>query len=189
MADAILRRRVELGRRLAELGKLEQRVVAESVRPARGGGDRAAPDAFRHERPRIVRMLHEHHYAVIVGASIPLEVAKQAIVIARIALFARPFAPREVRRLHAGRAAERLYAQPGVVGERRQAAGPAGMPCFGERILDERRVRLLGVVDAELRLGYDPHRQGREQRADLAQLAGIARREHQLHARRYSASQ
>ena len=54
--------------------------------------------------------------------------------------------------MHAGRAAERGDADARVVGERGQLRVRARVPRLGERVLDERQVRLVGFGDAELGL-------------------------------------
>ena len=51
--------------------------------------------------------------------------------------------------MHPRRAAERLDAQAGIVGERRQARGAAGVARLGERVLEKGGVRLVGLADAE----------------------------------------
>src|SRR5687768_15232152 len=55
------------------------------------------------------------------------------------------------------------------------------MARLGERILEEGGVRLVGLRDAERRLRHQLDGQRGEDGADLPQLAGIARREDQLH--------
>ena len=56
--------------------------------------------------------------------------------------------------MHPRRAAERLDAQAGIVGERRQARGAAGVARLGEGVLEKGGVRLVGLADAEGGLGH-----------------------------------
>jgi hypothetical protein len=57
---------------------------------------------------------------------------------------------------------------------------PRGIPRFRERVLDEGRVRLLGVGDAKLGLRDDLDPERREQLAEFAELAGVARGKDEL---------
>jgi hypothetical protein len=50
--------------------------------------------------------------------------------------------------VYAGRTVEGGHADAGIIRERRQAAGAAGVSRFGERILDEGEMRLVCVADA-----------------------------------------
>ena len=75
--------------------------------------------------------------------------------------------------MHAGRAAQRLDADAGIVGQRRQAAFAADVARLGQRVLDEGAVRLFGLGDAELRLRQHLDAERREHALELAQLAGI----------------
>jgi len=83
----------------------------------------------------------------------------------------------------------RFDAQAGIVGERRQAGGATGVARLGERVLEERIVRLFRFRDAELRLGNDLKVKRRKQFADFADLARVAGGQHQPFHRWYSASQ
>src|SRR2546421_8128000 len=182
VADAILFRRVELGRGLAKRGQIEQRIVTEAVRPARRARDLAAPDAFGDEGARIVSVAQEQHPAVIVSPALLSQAGQQLLVIARIALLARTFATCVIRRMHPGLAVERLHAQPRIIGERGQARRPARVPRLGKGVFEKGRVRLVGFRDAESRLRHELDRERRQQSADFPPLAGIARRKDQLHS-------
>src|SRR5207253_10112455 len=85
-----------------------------------------------------------------------------------------------IRRMHARLTAERRHAKPRIVGERRQPRGAARVARLGERVLDERRVRLLGLRDAERRLRHELEL-GRKDRLQLAQLAGVMRGDDDFH--------
>src|SRR5687768_718383 len=86
VAEAVFARRVELGGRHAQVGKVEQGVVAEAVRAARGTRDFASPDPLGDERVRILRMPYEYHDAAIMSPSLLPQAAKKLRVVARIAL-------------------------------------------------------------------------------------------------------
>jgi hypothetical protein len=82
--------------------------------------------------------------------------------------------------VHARLAAECRHAQAGVVGERRQAGELRGMARLGQGVLEEGAVRLLGLGDGEGRLRQHLDVEGREQRGELAQLAGVVGGEDEL---------
>ena len=90
--------------------------------------------------------------------------------------------------MHAGFAAERVDTQARIVRERGKACGTARMARLGERVLEEGGVRLRDFGDPERRLG-DKLDVALEQSFDLAQLARIVGRQHQLHFSAYSATQ
>src|SRR5262249_54315897 len=75
---------------------------------------------------------------------------------------------------------ERTHADARVVGERRQPGAAARVARLRERVLDERRVGLLGVGDLESRLrnNLDPERA--QQGLEFAQLPRIRGGEHEL---------
>ena len=78
------------------------------------------------------------------------------------------------RALHTGRAVQRLDADAGIIRERRQLGQRACMARLRERVLDERRMGLIGLGNAELALRNDVDAERREQPGKLAELAGIA---------------
>ena len=84
--------------------------------------------------------------------------------------------------MHARRATERIHAQTGVISQRRQARGAAGVARLGKRVLEKGGMRLIGLADTERRLRDDLDGKGREDGADFPQLAGIPRRQNQLHS-------
>jgi len=94
--------------------------------------------------------------------------------------FSVSIAPRVIGGIHAGLAAERRHAKPRIVGERGQARGLGGVARLGERVLEEGPMGLfrLGHAPVRLRHGVDPKRP--EHRLQLAQLAGIVRRNDDL---------
>ena len=91
--------------------------------------------------------------------------------------------------MHARRAAERIDAEPRIVGERRQAGGAARVARLGERVLQEGTVRFIRLVYTELRLRHDFDGKRREQRADLADFSRVAGGEDDAFQTWYSASQ
>src|SRR6185295_5929561 len=86
-----------------------------------------------------------------------------------------------VRRRDARRAAERIDAQPRVVGDRRRVGGARRVARLRERVLDEGRMRLVGLGDAELALRDELDRQRREERGELGELGAVVRREDEPH--------
>ena len=81
----------------------------------------------------------------------------------------------EARRPHARLAAERHHAQARVVCERGQPAALGCVARLRQRVLDERRMRLVGRLDTEFALSDNLNADIHQQRAKLAQLAGIGR--------------
>ncbi len=86
---------------------------------------------------------------------------------------------REARRLHAGRAVQRVDADARIVGERGQTGQAARVPRLGKRVFDKRMVRLGGFRDAELGLSDHFDSQRRQQTPEFPQLARVAGREHE----------
>ena len=77
--------------------------------------------------------------------------------------------------MHARLSVERRDANSRVIGKRRKPRAAAGVARFGERVLDETAMRLLGIGHTEIRLRDDFHSERREERLDFTQLAGIRR--------------
>ena len=160
----------EPGRRIEEV-----RVVAEAAGASRRVDDRPVPRALGDDRLGIGVVPQQRQHAGVMRAAVgdAGERRDQLRVVAGVGLRL----ARVARALHARRAAERAHADAGIVGERRQLRVRARVPRLGERVLDERDVRLVRFGNAERRLRdhLDPERG--EQPVELAQLAGIAGRE------------
>ena len=154
------------------------RVVAESAAAARRVDDAAVPRALGDDRLRIVGRANQHEHAVVVRASIVdvAQVGDQARVVARVGLRLAGVA----RADHAGRTAKRRHADTRVVGERRQLRVRARVTRLGQRVLDERRMRLVDFGDAEIGLRDQLDAERLEQAAELAELAGVVRGEDEL---------
>jgi hypothetical protein len=75
--------------------------------------------------------------------------------------------------VHAGRTVQRGNADARIVGERRKLRVHARVPRLGERVLDERDVRLVGIGDAELGLRDHLDRKRREQRVNSRSLPAL----------------
>jgi hypothetical protein len=93
------------------------------------------PFAAGDERLRVVGVADEGQRAVEAGAAVGLagQAFEQQGVVALVGLGLAG----EARRQHAGRAAEDVDAQPGVVGQGRQAGGAGGVAGLGDGVLDE----------------------------------------------------
>src|SRR5262249_49266813 len=86
----------------------------------------------------------------------------------------RAWIAREARGVYAGRAVERVDADAGIVRQRRKPRERTRVPCLDERILDERRVGLVDLGHAELRLGNHLDAERLEEPPELAKLARVA---------------
>src|SRR6185295_4034472 len=196
VADAVLVTGVELRCGLVQGSYEKQGVVAEAVRAARRACNLAVPEPFGDQRISIFGVLHQHHDTDVVCASAVGKICQQLVVVSPVSLVPVAFPPGVVGGMHAGRAAQRVDAQAGIVGERWQAGGAARVARLGERVLEEGVVRFVCLRNAELGLGKNLKLKRRQQFADLADLSRISRRKDQpLHRlqlglhRWYSASQ
>ncbi len=129
-------------------------------------------------------MARQHDHAVVMRLAISLlrEQLEQFAVVALVLTFTSTSGAGgrlagKARRVHAGRTVQHINADARIVGERRQSGVPARMPRLGERVLDEREMRLVDFRHAERRLGNDLDIERRENRADLVELAEIIRRD------------
>ncbi len=157
----------------------EMRVVAEAAAATRLRNQDAGPDSFGDQRPRIFRMAHQHHDAVVVAAHRLLQRSRlpdQLAVVVEVHLLARQASRRFAiaSRAHAGGAAERRHANARVVGQRRQTRSFAGMPCLRQRIFDEGCMGLLSIVDAEFLLHDDRDAERSEQGLELPGFSRVA---------------
>src|SRR6267154_839899 len=82
--------------------------------------------------------------------------------------------------MHAGLSAERARANARIVGERGKMRAAARVARLGERVFDKAAVRFFCIGYTERRLRDDLHPERREQRLELAQLAGIRGGEHEF---------
>jgi hypothetical protein len=136
------------------------------------------PFAFGDDRLRIVGMAHQHQHGDVVCAAIgdPGKVGQQLRVVARVGFRLAAIAGGEDARC----AAQRRDAQAGVVGQRRQPGQAGGVAGLGDGVLDERDVRFLRFRHVEGGLRQHVEIEGRQQLAEFAQLAGVARSENQF---------
>ena len=147
------------------------RVVAETTAATRRVDDFTVPDPFRDHWPRIERRAHQSDDAIVMRAAIGL-IVEHLQELAIVALVGSGQAG-EARRMHPRRAVQRHGANAGIVGQRRQLRTAAGVARLGQRVLNERGMRLFGFRHIEIRLrhGFQPERG--EQRSEFAQLAGV----------------
>ncbi len=131
-------------------GQQKVRVVAETVAAARRRDHFAVPDALGDQRPGILGVAREHEHAAVVGAVVgmPAKLGDQQRVVGRVLRGTRvvrrtrrardratsrgnrgiPDARRKsrvARRANSRRAAERVGADAGIVGQRRQSGEPS----------------------------------------------------------------
>ena len=127
---------------------------------------------------RVVGVAHQRQRAVEAGVAVGLagQAFEQQGVVAGVGLGLAG----EARRQHAGGAAEDVDAQPGVVGEGRQAGGAGGVAGLGDGVLDEAGVGLFGFAHVEGRLGQHLDAQRGEQRGEFLEFAGVAAGEHEF---------
>jgi hypothetical protein len=182
VAQAVLLQRIELGRGEAALFGLEPGVVAESVRPAGRSRDMAVPGAIHHDGCGIVRARYHHQHAVVVRRPVGAGGQRryQLRVVARVARLSITIAAGVVGRMHARGAPQGGHAQPRIIGEGGKTRGAARVARLGEGVLQERVVGFLGFTHAQLALRHCLDAQRRQQRLQLAQLAGVIGRDDEL---------
>src|SRR4029079_5953570 len=115
-------------------------ILAEPAIAARHVDDRAVPAAVDQQRLGIVAVTTRRGHAIVVRAAVgnAAEIGDEPRVVAPVRARLAGIA----RRLHAGRSAQRLDADAGIVGQCRQPGAAAGMTRLGQRVLDEARTRL-----------------------------------------------
>ena len=101
-----------------------------------------------------------------------------------------PLGTRPTGRSRTRNAVQRVHFDPRIVSDGGEPAARREIAGFGDGILDVRRtpleIHLLGEARQELIGGKDElERQAGEEVADLARLAGAARRDEKLHARSF----
>src|SRR5882672_11185987 len=163
VADAVLVSRVELRGRLAEFLDEKQGIVTKAVRAARRESDLAMPEALGDERIAVFGIFHQHHDADVVCASAAGKIRQQFLVVPPVPLFPVTFPAGIVRGMHARGAVQRVDAQAGIVGERRQASRAAGVARLRERVLEKGVVRFVRLRNAELGLGKNLKLKRRQQ--------------------------
>src|SRR5882672_5744053 len=131
VTDAVLVNGIELRGRLAELPDQEQGIVAEAVRAARRACNLAVPQTFGDERIPVFGIFHQHHDTDVVCASTVGKICQQLAVVPPVPFFPVTFPAGVVGGMHARSATQRVDAQAGVVGQRRQARGAAGVARLG----------------------------------------------------------
>src|SRR5262249_3863626 len=174
--DLVLARRGELGHRDGFAARTEHRVVPEAAAAARRSEDLAAAFAARRLDRAFGRDERGHAYEARAARARARELGQQPSTAVPTG------APRPAvaRRERAGPAGERVHLEPGIVGERRATGG--------ERDRARLRGGVGGVVVAfvgHLHVGEFSERAQRDARAgedlaDLAQLARIPGRDHEL---------
>ena len=181
MADAVLQRRVEFGRAHALLVREEHRVVAETAAAARREQHAAFPHAFGDQRLRVVGVAQQREHADEArGAAFVRHVAQRIQQFGDIRGVVAVTA-RVARAVQTRRAVQRIDAQTGIVGQRRQAGGARGVTRLEDRVLDERQSSFLGILDAEFGLRVQIDTGIAEQIAQFRELSRIAAGQHQFH--------
>ena len=146
----------------------EDRVVAEALRAAHGGGDGAGADARRDQHPVARSQPHEH--ADEGGAPVldPLELLEQPAAVVGVGRLRAGVARAE----DAGPPVERVHRQAGVVGHHHGVRGRLGAQRGGldPGVLQERGPG-LGGVEA---VGRAAHLGAGEQRLELGDLVPVA---------------
>ena len=159
------------------------RIVAEAVFAARRGDHLARPTAFGDQRLRIRAMAHQHDHAVVVRA--PASLVRQSCKQLSRCCAHPAWRPRLALRRHStpnARPARRRALRRKAPNRRRARAGRetrlawrALASAFSTKVACGSSASAM--PSCRLRNNIDAER--REQRLDLAQLAGIGRCEHQ----------
>ena len=140
--------------------------------------DATVPAAFGDQRLRVLRVAQQHDRGVEVRAAafighVAQRVEQLGDVRPRVAV-----AAGVARRVQAGRAAECVHAQAGVVGQRRQPGRARGVARLAQGVLDEAQAGFLCVADAELALHDAVDAGVAEQLPEFGELAGVAAGHH-----------
>src|SRR5688572_19556273 len=195
---ASVRTRVQLFRRElrespVELRQVEQAVVAEAVTAALLLQDRTPERSTRFEQHTAcgfceAQAAHQPGRALDVPSLAKLRDQLRAVFA--IALVPGVAGAGVVRRIHPGRAAQRVHLDPAVVCQTRPtessrvANGLDARVAFQRRrVLARRGNGLCHVVEPE-----HAHAERLENFPDFSQLVGIGRREHELHGREHDTS-
>src|SRR6185312_589546 len=189
MTDVVLRRRIEFCRAFAECGIEEDRVVAESVGAARCVQDGSVPAAFGDQRRGIVGVSKQYDAAMkMCGA---LRVRNVAQRVEQLCDIRRAVAMHAgvAGRVEARCAVERIHAQTRIVAERGQSRKSRGVARLEQRIFHKCTRGFLCVGDAKRGLRDEFDVEVGENFTHLAQLAGVAAGEDELHWRRSIKSQ
>ena len=179
--NAVLLLRRHLAEGLGIAGRLEDRVVAEAGRPARRIDDCAEDAALEqflmpirpgdHQRRDEMRLALFRHGRAALGEFGLHTGQSRGEVLARTG---------PVRREQAGRAVERVDADAGIVGQRRQAGSVGRRHRLDRGVLGEHVAVLLGLGQAELAGRDQLDAIGGHQLAHLAQFALVMGRDHDL---------
>src|SRR2546422_1647428 len=193
--DALFGRKRRFREGHAELGREEQRVVAE---PAVAAGRREYMAlAGRLDELRLGgRRLDVRHDAAVACRPLLLGQAGESFEQQRIVERVDPPFPRlpprfpvhqrPARREDSRGAVEGVHLEPGVLGERREVAAGREVTRLGDGVLGEARpalqIQLFGEPLEELvRRKHELERESREDVADLAHLAVVAGPDQELH--------
>src|SRR4051812_9179023 len=162
MTGCVLLVRIELRSSTTERRQEEVGIVTESIRPPGVLDHLTVPTAFRNEGLRVIRMSHQNNDAVVMcpAVAVSLKGGKELLGVEPILHLTRGLPPLPritciARGMDARLTGQRLNTDPRIICERWHARVCARVSRFGERILDERLVRLFGVGDAQTRLRHD----------------------------------
>ncbi|MNF72822.1 hypothetical protein D3C84_548060 [compost metagenome] len=140
--------------------------------------DAAAPDPFAEDRQRVFGVPQQGQAADELGAALGLRHIAQHLeqlgVVRRVAL-----AIGVARRVDAGRAAQGIHRQAGVVGECWQAGNPGGVTGLEDGVLDEAEAGFFRLDFAEL--GDRAHFYAiAEHGLEFLEFAGVVAGQHQF---------
>ena len=158
---------------MVEARNQEDRVIAETVAPARLEQDSTLPGALTDQRRGIFGMAQIDQHALEARGALGFgdirEIREQFEQIGLV----RSARTGIAGRVDAGRAAQCIDLQPRVVGDGRQSAVTRRVARLEDGVLDEGQAGLLGLGDAVLALRADMDPGLGQQAFDLTDLAGV----------------
>ena len=178
MADPIFVRSVEFSHSATQVLQPEVWVVSETVRPPWDIDNGTRPACVCDDRVGIRGAANRDEDTCVVRAAIghAMQPAQQLGAVLLIGCTW----TREPRRTNARQTLQRRATHAGVIRESRQTGSRRGVPCFGERVLNEGIERFRGSMYPERSLSHKLDTERLQQCSEFPLLARVIRGKNQL---------